>query len=64
MSNNKDFHSQGYFTENTNSIYKVIAQNKEGILQVATVFIALYVLRRSMSASDVVPEVAILCSAL
>ena len=38
----------------------VMAQNKEGILPVATLFIALYVLQRSMSASNVAPEVAIL----
>ena len=36
-----------------------LSQNKEGILPVATLSIALYVLRRSMSASDVAPEVAI-----
>ena len=40
------------------------AQNKEGILPVATLSIALYVLRRSMSAIDVAPEVKILSSAL
>ena len=40
------------------------SQNKEGILPVATLSIALYVLRRSMSASDVAPEVTILSSAL
>ena len=39
-------------------------QNKEGILPVATLSIALYVLRRPMSASDVALEVAILSSAL
>ena len=43
---------------------KLQPQNKEGILPVATLSIALYVLRRSMSASDVVPEVAVLSSAL
>ena len=42
----------------------IIAQNKEGILLVATLSIALYVLRRFMSASDVAPEVSILSSAL
>ena len=42
----------------------VDTQSKEGILPVATLSIALYVLRRSMSASDVAPEVAILSSAL
>ena len=42
----------------------VIPQNKEGILLVATLSIALYVLRRFMSASDVAPEVTILSSAL
>ena len=40
------------------------SQNIEGILPVATLSIALYVLRRSMSDSDVAPEVAILLSAL
>ena len=39
-------------------------QNKEGILPVATLSIALYVLRRSISASDVAPEVTILSSVL
>ena len=39
-------------------------QNKEGILPVATLSIALHVLRRSMSASDVTPEVTILLSVL
>ena len=43
---------------------QVQAQNKKGILPVATLSIALYVLRRSMSASDFAPEVAILSSAL
>ena len=43
---------------------RIRAQNKEGILPVATLSIALYVLRRSMSASDVAPEVTILSSAL
>ena len=42
----------------------VIAQNKEDILPVATLSIALHVLRRSMSARDVAPEAAILSSAL
>ena len=42
----------------------LLPQNKEGILPVATLFIALYVLCRSMSASNVAPEVAILSSAL
>ena len=41
----------------------VIAQNKD-ILPVATLSIALHVLRRSMSARDVAPEAAILSSAL
>ena len=41
-----------------------MAQNKEGILPVATLFIALYVLLRSMSASDIAPEVTLLSSAL
>ena len=40
------------------------AQNKEGIQPVATLSITLYVLRRSMSASDIAPKVAILSSAL
>ena len=40
------------------------AQNKQGILPVATLSIALYELRRSMSASDVAPEVAIFSSTL
>ena len=44
-----------------NSVY---TQNKEGILPVATLSIALYVLCRSMSASNVAPEVAVLSSAL
>ena len=39
-------------------------QDKEGILPVATLSIALQVLRRSRSSSDVAPEVAILLSAL
>ena len=43
---------------------KLLTQNKEGILPVATPSIALYVLRRYMSASDVVPELAVLSSAL
>ena len=43
---------------------KLKPQNKEGILPVATLSIVLYVLRRSRSASDVAPEVAILSSAL
>ena len=42
----------------------ILSQNKEGILLVATLSIALYVLRRHMSASDVAPKVAILLSAL
>ena len=42
----------------------IATRNKEGILPVATLSIALYVLRRSMSASKVAPEVAILSSAL
>ena len=42
----------------------VIAQDKEGIPPVATLSIALYVLRRSRPASDVASEVAILLSAL
>ena len=46
------------------SEYSVEPQNKEGILPVGTLSIALYVLRRSMSASNVAPEVAILLSAL
>ena len=37
----------------------MVSQNKEGILPVATLSIALYVLHRSMSASDVAPEVTI-----
>ena len=41
-----------------------LAQNKQGILPVATLSIALYVFRRSRPASDVSPEVAILLSAL
>ena len=45
-------------------VYKLLAQNREGILPVATLSIALFVLRRSMSASDVAPEVTILSSAL
>ena len=45
-------------------VVKLKAQNKEGILPVATLSIALYVLRRSMSASDFAPEVAVLSSAL
>ena len=44
--------------------YSAVAQNKAGILPVATLFIALCVLRRFMSASDVAPEVKILSSAL
>ena len=43
---------------------KLKTQNKKGILPVATLSIALYVLRRSMSASDIAPEVAVLSSAL
>ena len=39
-------------------------QDKEGILPVATLSIALYVLRRSRSDSNVAPEMAILLSAL
>ena len=39
-------------------------ENKEGILPVATLSIALYVLYRSMSASGVAPEVTIFSSAL
>ena len=43
-------------------VYKQVnitqAQNKESILPVATLSIALYVLRSSMSASDIAPEVA------
>ena len=46
------------------SVILLTAQNKEGILPVATLFIALYVFRRFMSASDVAPEVTILSSAL
>ena len=46
-------------------MYVFLSQNKEGILPpVATLPIALYVLRRLMSASDVAPEVALLSSAL
>ena len=40
------------------------SQNKEGILPVVTLSIALYVPRRSRSDSDVAPEMAILFSAL
>ena len=40
-----------------------VPQNKEGILPVATLSIALYILRRYMSASDVTPEVTSLLSA-
>ena len=43
---------------------QLMPQDKGGILPVATLSIALYVLRRSRSASDVAPEVAILLSAL
>ena len=39
-------------------------QNKEGVLPVATLSNALYVLCRFMSASDVAPEVTISSSAL
>ena len=42
----------------------ILAQDKESILPVATLSIALYVLCRSRPASDVAPEVAILLSAL
>ena len=42
----------------------LLAQNIEGILPVATLSIALYVLRRFMSASDVAPEVTVLSSTL
>ena len=45
-------------------IHSVTTQDKEGILPVATLSIALHVLRRSMSASDVAPDVAILLLAL
>ena len=41
-----------------------MAQKQEGILPVVTLSIALYVLRRSMSASDIGPEVTVLLSAL
>ena len=43
---------------------KASSQDKESILPVATLSIALYVLCRSRPASDVAPEVAILLSAL
>ena len=46
------------------TLYCLYPQNKEGILPVATLSIALYVLHRSMSASDVAPEVTILSLAL
>ena len=42
----------------------VLPQNNKSILPVATLSIALYVFRRSMSDSDVEPEVAILSSTL
>ena len=55
-------------SEGSNPVYNgrnlVVPQNKEGILPVATLSIALYVLRKFMSASDVAPEVKILSSAL
>ena len=38
-------------------VYSILSQNKEGILPVVTLSIALYVPRRSRSESDVVPEV-------
>ena len=53
--------SQHRYTESNDLIVK--AQNKEGILPVATPSIALYVLRRFMSSSEVAPEVVILSSA-
>ena len=40
------------------------SQNKEDVLPVATLSIALYVLCKSMLANDVAPKVAILSSAL
>ena len=48
----------------TSFIYTLPPQNKEGILPVATLSIAIYVLRRFMSASDIAPEVASLSLAL
>ena len=44
--------------------HNIASQNKERILPVAALSIALYVLCRSMSASNFAPEVAILSSAL
>ena len=44
--------------------YSILSLTKEGILPVATLSIALYALRRFMSASDIAPEVAVLSSAL
>ena len=48
-----------YINVSKNGCNTCISQNKEGILPVATQSIALYLLRRSRSASDVAPEVAI-----
>ena len=45
-------------------IYSICSQNKEGILPVATLFIALYVPGRSRSDSNVAPKVTILSSDL
>ena len=53
-------HRPKFLTETSNTI----AQDKEGILPVATLSIALYVLHGSRPASDVAQEVAILLSGL
>ena len=45
-------------------IHSATIQDNKDILPVATLSIALHVLRRSRPASDVAPEVAILLSAL
>ena len=46
------------------TLHLLTSQNKESILPVATLPIALYILRISVSVSHVAPEAAILSSAL